>query len=209
MISAPGVSVEKALHTLSSQYPNAMITAEGNELTVMFPEEPARLNDVPELALRSMDDRHSVVRVQGPDFEQLVTLGGKARELLAKANPKWVGTPWPGFAPEQVLKPVRGVQGIAQLLQLAIGGVSIGRLEDGTEIRVMSPSASIEDLQLADGRRASEVMEITNTTSPSAMLRVNRVRTVELEVGMEPSAARSALNALQLPQDYAVNVTER
>jgi multidrug efflux pump subunit AcrB len=209
LISAPGVSVEKALHTLSSQYPNAMITAEGNELTVMFPEEPPRMSDVPELALRSLDDRHSVVRVQGPDFEQLVTLGGKARELLAKTNAKWVGTPWPSFAPEQVLKPMRGEAGIAQLLQLAIGGVKVGRLEDGTEIRVMSPSRPIEDLQLADGRRASEVMEITNTTSPSAMLRVNRVRTVELDVGMDPSAARSALKNLQLPQGYAVNVTER
>jgi hypothetical protein len=52
-------------------------------------------------------------------------------------------------------------------------------------------------------------MEITNTTSPSAMLRVNRVRTVELDVGMDPNAANSALKNLQLPQGYAVNVTER
>lgn len=211
-LSPPGTSMRQAMQALGQQAPNAVITAERDELTVMFAEEPQRLPEVPGLALRAMDDRHSVVQVSGPAFDELVTLAGKARERLVKEQARWVGATWPGLGPEQVIKPVRGVKGLAELLQLALGGVNVGRLDDRTDVRVYAGVSGVEELGhlvLADGRRASEVLEISQTLAPAAMLRVNRQRTVELEVGLEPAEVRRLVSELSLPQGYSLSVMER
>lgn len=207
-LSPPGMSMRQAMRALSELHRAAVITAERDELTVMFPEEPQRLAEVPDLKLRSVDDAHAVVQMSGPDFDQLQELGARARELLSTEKARWVGTVWPALAPEQVIRPERGVKGIAELMELAIGGVNVGRMEDGTPIRVHL-GAGLEELTLADGRRATEVLHISQELGPAAMLRVNRQRTVELEVGLEPSEVRKMLNGLQLPQGYSVSVIAR
>jgi hypothetical protein len=73
-------------------------------------------------------------------------------------------------------------------------------------VRVRAGS-SIEDAVLPDGRRLSSAVQISEVLAPAAMLRVDRQRVVELEVGLEPSAISQALKGVPLPPGYAVSVT--
>ncbi|MDP1829394.1 MAG: efflux RND transporter permease subunit [Archangium sp.] len=205
-LGAPGSPVEETLRALSRAHPGAMITSEDGRFTVMFPE-PSPLKDLPGIALRSLDEPHSVVRVSGPDFEQLTKLGAAVRDTLAKENPKWLGVVWPMLAPERVISAQPGVKDVAQTLRLAITGVETGRMEDGTRVRVRAGS-SIEDAVLPDGRPLGSAVQISEVLAPAAMLRVNRQRVVELEVGLEPAAISQALKGLPLPPGYAVSVTQ-
>lgn len=208
-LSAPGTSVEETLSALSRASPGAVITSEDGRFTVMFPEgaplDFARAERSPGIALRSLDEPHAVVRVSGPDFEQLTKLGATVRETLAKENPKWLGVVWPQLAPERVITAQPDVKDVAQTLRLAITGVETGRMEDGTRVRVRAGS-SIEDAVLPDGRPLSSAVQISEVLAPAAMLRVGRQRVVELEVGLEPSAISQALKGITLPAGYAVSV---
>ncbi len=186
--SAEGSSVQNAIRVLTQQHPGAVIAAESDLITLRFPEEP-RLVNTPGLALRSVDDHHTVVRVSGPNLERLFELAEKLSAALAKENPRWLGSPWPHRGPEQVITPTPGVKGVAQALSLAIVGVETGRLTDGTPV-IVRAGTSIEDAVLPDGRPVREVVQITVNSTPVAILRVNRVRAVELELGLEPGAVR-------------------
>ena len=205
-LSPQGTSVNEAIRQLGRAYPGALVTAERDKLTVYFTDENPKLVDVPGLALRSMDDVHARVQVSGPEFERLMMLAEEARTLLAKEQTKWLGVGWPGMTPERVIKPTPGVKGLAQALQLAIGGITVGHLEDGTRIQVHA-GGSLEDARLPDGRAVTDVAVISATLAPAAMLRINRQRTVELEVGLEPDAARRLLQRFELPPGYTLVVT--
>ena len=146
-----------------------------------------------------------MVRVSGPDFEQLTKLGATVRETLAKEQPKWLGVVWPQLAPERVISAQPGVKNVAQTLRLAITGIETGRMEDGTRVRVRAGS-SIEDAVLPDGRPLSSAVQISAVMAPAAMLRVDRQRVVELEVGLDSSAISRALKGIALPVGYAVSV---
>lgn len=204
-LSAPGTSIEATLRELSRTWPGAMITSEHGRLTVMF-LEAVPLKDLPGLALRSLDEPHVVVRVSGPDFDVLTKLGTTVRETLAKENPRWLGVVWPMLVPERVVTAQPGAKDVAQTLRLAITGVETGRLEDGTRVRVRSGS-SIDDAVLPDGRPLNSAVQISEMLAPAAMLRVDRQRVVELEIGLEPSAVSRALKDVPLPSGYAVSIT--
>lgn len=206
-LSAPGSSVTAALLALAKAHPGAMSSANGETLTVFFTGEE-RLVDVPGLSLRSLDDGHALVQVSGPDFEQLTTLAEGLRAKLAQEQTRWLGATWPGMRPEQVIKARPGVRGLAQALRLAIGGVATGSLEDGTRVRVYAGS-SLDDAMLPDGRPVSSEVEVTATLAPSAILRVNRERVVELEVGVEVEVVKRVAQGFELPPGYRVTVTER
>ena len=206
-LSPPGQPVDGAMRALSRSYPGAFITAEGETLTALFVEAP-QVVAVPGLALRSMDDRHAVVRVTGPDFEQLTALGTRVREALAKEQPRWLGTTWPTLGPEQVIKVAPGVREASVALQLAITGTVAGTLGDGTQIWVRA-GTSIDDAVLPDGRPVREAVQISEELRPTALLRVNVERTVELEVGLEVKAVERVVKGLQLPAGYSVTVTEK
>jgi hypothetical protein len=204
-LSAPGNSVTASLHALATTWPGAVITAEGDTILLRFPEEPT-LKDLPGLALRSMNDEHAVVRVSGPDFAQLTELAAKLRTTLEKEHPRWLGVPWPGLSPQRVITPAPGARDVALALRLAIVGVETGALADGTPIRVRAGS-SIEDAVLPDGRPLSEVVQVSQELAPAAMLRVNRQRVVELELGLDPRAVMSALKDFALPPGVSVSAS--
>ena len=189
-----------------SRYPNATITAEGDPLTVLFVEEP-KLAEVPGLALRSVDDLHALVQVSGPDFERLTEIVASLRGALSVEKARWLGVAWPQLGPEQVIKPEPGTKGLALALRLAMGGVTTGRLADGTQISVHA-GTSMEDAVLPDGRPVRSVMQISQTLAPTAMLRVNRQRTVEVEVGLERAEVERVVKSIPLPAGYSVTVTE-
>ena len=205
-LSPAGNSVNDAMRALGTRYPGATITAEGDTLTVLFVDEP-KLAEVPGLALRSVDDLHCVVQVSGPDFERLTELMGKLRGALAVEKTRWLGVAWPQLGPEQVIKPEPGTKGLAMALRLAMGGVIAGRLADGTQITVHA-GTSLEDAVLPDGRPVRSVMQISQTLAPTAMLRVNRQRTLELEAGLERAEVERVVKSVPLPAGYSVTVTE-
>ncbi|MDP2270630.1 MAG: efflux RND transporter permease subunit [Archangium sp.] len=205
-LSPAGNSVNEAMRALSNRYPGATVTAEGDTLSLLFVEEP-KLAEVPGLALRSVDELHSVVQVSGPDFEQLTEVAQKLRGALAVEKTRWLGVAWPQLGPEQVIKAEPGAKGLATALRLAMGGVTTGRLADGTQISVHAGS-SLDDAVLPDGRPVRSVMTISQTLAPTAMLRVNRQRTVELEVGLERAEAERVVKSVALPPGYAVTVSE-
>ena len=205
-LSPAGNSMNDAMRALASRYPGATVTAEGDTLWVLFVEDP-KLAEVPGLALRSVDELHSVVQVSGPDFERLTEVAGKLRGALAVEKTRWLGVAWPQLGPEQVIKAEPGAKGLALALRLAMGGVATGRLADGTQISVHAGS-SLDDAVLPDGRPVRSVMTISQTLGPTAMLRVNRQRTVELEVGLDRAAVERVAKSIPLPPGYVVTVAE-
>ena len=148
-----------------------------------------------------------MVQVSGPDLEQLSELLGKLRDELAKEKTRWLGSTWPQLAPEQVITPTPGVTDVAQTLSLAIVGVQTGRLADGTRI-VVRAGTSLDDALLPDGRPLRDVVAINVTLAPAAILRVNRQRTVELELGLDLRDVQRVVNAFPLPAGVSVTVTE-
>lgn len=201
-VSAPGHSMNDAMRALGTRYPNATVTAEGDTVSVLFTEEP-KLAEVPGLTLRSVDEPHVIVQVSGPDFEQLTEVAGKLRGALAVEKTRWLGVVWPQLGPEQVIKSEPGVKGLALALRLAMGGVTTGRLADGTQITVHA-GTSLDDVLLPDGRPVRSVMQLSQTLAPTAMLRINRQRAVELEVGLERSEVERVVKSIPLPTGYSV-----
>ena len=194
------------LQALAQAYPDAVITREDDLVTMLTTTELA-FHEVPGFALRSVDGPHTVVRIFGPDFDELTDLAAKLRALLAKARPRWLGVAWPQLAPERVITPGPGERDVAQLLRLAVGGVETGELDDGTPVRVVT-GAALEDLLMADGRPLRDVVQITAELQPAAILRVNGLRAVELEVGLAPSDVMGVVKAFPLPVGYAANAVE-
>ena len=205
-LSPAGNSMTDAMRALGVRYPGAIITAEGDTLSVLFPEAP-RLVEVPGLMLRSVDDLHSIVRVSGPDFGELTQLVGKLRGALALEKTRWLGVAWPQLGLEQVIKSEPGSKGLALALRLAMGGVTTGRLADGTRITVHA-GTSLEDAVLPDGRPVRDVMAISQTLAPTAMLRVDRQRTLELEAGLERADVERVVKTIPIPAGYSVVITE-
>jgi hypothetical protein len=195
---------EDGLEALARAYAGAVITEEDGQLVVMMPSDSA-MNEVPGLALRSVDDRHSVVNVNGPDFELLTEIAGKLRAALEKEHPRWLGTAWPNLAPERVITPGPGMKDVPETLRLALTGAEAGELSDGTVIRVRA-GTSLDDAVLPDGRPLKDAVQFTATMEPVALLRVNRQRAVELEVGLEPEDVMRAVQTLQLPAGVSITV---
>jgi hypothetical protein len=195
---------DDAMRALAQAHPGAVVTMDEGRLSLML-AEGAVVKDVPGLELRSMDDVHSVARVSGPDLEQLSEVAGKLRAALANEHTSWLGSPWPNRVPEQVMTPVPGVDGVARAAQLALVGIEAGTLDDGTLVRVQAGS-SLDDAVLPDGRLLREAVQLTATLAPVAILRVNRQRTVELEVGLEPAEVMRAARNLQLPPGITISV---
>jgi hypothetical protein len=195
---------DEAMRALALAHPDAVVTKDEGRLSLMLPEGAA-MKDVPGLELRSMDDLHSVVSVRGPDLEQLAEVAAKLRTALEKEHSNWLGAPWPNRVPEQVMTAAPGVDGVPRAVQLALVGIEAGSLADGTRVRVHAGS-SLDDAVLADGRLLREAVQLTATLAPVAILRVNRQRTVELEVGLEPGEVLRAVKELQLPAGVSVSV---
>ena len=205
--SAPGTPVEQAMSALSKAVPGAIVTSEEGEFTLMLPENRP-LPELPGIALRSVDEPHGVVQVMGADFDLLREVSAKARALLEKEPASWVGVPWPQLAPEKVIIATPGVKDIARTVQLAITGVEVGELSDGTGIRLRAGS-SLEDAVLPDGRPLSEVVRVKLEEKPAAMLHVNRQRVVEIETGLTVKEAQRRLLELQPPAGVSISCTER
>jgi multidrug efflux pump subunit AcrB len=186
--------------------PGAVVTLEGNEVRAFFAEAPTTPPLVPGLQLRSVDEPHTLLRVSGPDFEELTRLATKLRDELAKEpGARWVGNPWPTVAPEKVITPSRDARDVASTLELVLAGKDVGELEDRTRIR-LHVASSLEDAVLEDGRRLTDAVRIEETLAPRALLRVNRQRTVELETSLEASTAKRIVERIELPAGSLVSV---
>lgn len=191
---------------LARAYPAGVIASEGGQITLMLPVE-SPVSEVRGVLLRSVDDAHTVVRVSGPDLEQLDAIAAKLRGILAAEHPRWVGVPWPHLAPERLLSPAPGEKDVTQTLRLAETGVEAGALADGTRIRVRS-GTSLEDAVLPDGRPLKDAVKVLETMAPVAILHVDRQRTVELEVGLEPAEALRVVKGIKLAEGVTVTVSE-
>lgn len=205
----PGTSrdaTHRVAGELARSEPDAVVAVRGEELTVMSPRERA-IAAPPGLALSSVGERPSVVRVACDDFDVALAIAEKVRGALS-TQAGWTAAPWPVKGPQLRYVPrERGrvdPRELADLMQLATTGTSVGRLADGTTLRVRG--AKLEDARLSDGRPLREAFDVVADEAPVEILRVNGQRVVEVATSVETQKAMRAIATLPLPPGVSVSI---
>jgi hypothetical protein len=145
--------------------------------------------------------KRRVVSIAGADLEAIQKTAREVHATFASAKPKWLGDPWPlALRHERTLELRRDLMAalgvsasdVAQLARLHLEGETISRMTDGTPVDLRE-SGEFEQAVLPGGVSVSSVVSFRETEEPSAILRVNRQRTIEFEVELEGA------EKLQLP----------
>ena len=160
----------------------------------------------------------TVVRVQGPDLEQLDREAEGVRLKLINAFPEHsVGARVRPMKPELRLTPEERRPAVLALIRLALQGAVVGALQDGErrlEVVVQLPElehtddpvGALHELLLPDGRRLDSLVKVERAIGDTVILRVNRQRTVELHTSVPRREVAKFLEGVMLPSSVAVSV---
>lgn len=129
----------------------------------------------------------------GATFEAVEQNAQRVHEAFVARGSFWVGALSSERVTRRDLRPPRGQLEVARAPVFALRGADVSRLGG---LRVQVSGVALEEVLLPDGRRLMDAVEVSESTAPAKVLRLDQRRVIEFSVGTSLTRAQKVLEGL-------------